>query len=91
MTGEDLELTPEQHMLFYKLEKTKNEFHSTTRQRQEQAAKRFPPIMGFDIMNVSPMIKTIYFVTVFALFSFGILYGLKKLEKKKVNRDKKQK
>ena len=83
-----MELTPEQHMLFYKLEKTKNEFHSTTRQKQEQAAKRFPQIMGFDIMNVSPMIKTIYFVVVFALFSFGILYALKKLEKKKVNNKK---
>jgi len=76
-------------MLFYKLEKSRNEFQSTKRERQEQAAKKFPPMMGFDILNVSPMIKMIYFVTVFALFTFGILYALKKLERKKFDKKKK--
>ena len=68
--GEDLELTPEQHILFYKLDKSKNEFTSNTKQRQEKASKSLPPLFGIDILNISPMIKIVYFVVVFSLIIF---------------------
>jgi hypothetical protein len=58
------------------------------RQKQEQAAKSLPPIFGFDIMKVSPSFKILYTVIVFTLIVFGVLYGLKKLQKSKVKSKK---
>ncbi len=88
---EDISLTPDQHLLFYKLEKVKNEFIAAQRQRQEKAAKTLPPIFGIDIMKVSPSIKLLYTVIVFTLIAVGILYGLGKVQKKKVISNKKPK
>lgn len=86
----DLNLTPEQQMLFYKLEKAKNEFIVTNRERQEKAAKSLPPIFGIDIWNVSASTKILYLLVVFALFAFGIVYLLGKVQKKKEEKKKKK-
>jgi hypothetical protein len=84
-TEGELDLTPEQHYLFFKLEKVKNEYIAAQRQRQEKAAKSLPKIFGIDIMNVSASTKLIYAFVVFAIIASGILYGLAKVQNKKVS------
>lgn len=79
--SEDLTLTPDQHIIFYKLDKVKNEFLTGQRQKQEKRAKTLPPIMGIDLSKVSPSAKLLYTFIVFALFIVGILYGLSKVKK----------
>lgn len=86
---EDLTLTPDQHIIFYKLDKVKNEFLTSQRQKQEKRAKTLPPIMGIDLSKVSPTVKLLYTFVVFALFIVGILYGLSKT-KKNTNQEKKK-
>jgi hypothetical protein len=80
---EDFKLTPVQQILFYKLDKVKNEYAANLRQRQEKAAKKLPPLFGIDITNVSSSFKLLYLVVVFTLMAAGILYGLTKVQKKK--------
>ncbi len=88
----DIQLTPEQQILFYKYEKAKDDYIIANRARQEKAAKSFPPIFGIDITEISPMVKILYALIVFALFMVGIMYALGKVKKEdKKKKNKKQK
>jgi hypothetical protein len=83
-------MTPEQQLLFYKLDKVRNEFIVTNRERKEKASKSLPPIFGFDFMAVSPQVKLIYTIAVFVIFALGILIALRKLMKSKNEKKKKK-
>lgn len=87
----DLELTPEQTILFYKLEKSKDDFMKVNRERQEKAKNSFPPLFGIDINEISSEVKLLYTLVVFALFAAGIFYALKKLQKEKEPKKKNKK
>jgi hypothetical protein len=87
-----LDLSPEQQILFYKLDKAKSEFILANRERQEKASKSLPPIFGFDLMSVSSEFKLLYLLIVFALFALGIAYALGKVKgNRKEVKDKKKK
>jgi hypothetical protein len=90
-TAQDLEITPEQNIIFYKLEKAKDDYLRATKEKQEQAAKSFPPIFGIDITKVSPEIKILYTVIVLGIFAAGVVYLLSKVQKKSEKKNKKKK
>ena len=88
----DLELTPEQSILFYKLDKARDEYIKVTKERQEKAAKSFPPIFGINIGEISASFKMLYTIAVFAIIAAGIMYGLTKVQnKQKTPKKRKQK
>jgi hypothetical protein len=89
-SANDLELTPEQQIIFYKVEKAKEEYIRLSRERQEAAAKSFPPIFGIDISQIAAEFKIVYMIAVFTLFAIGILYALKKLRKEPKKKSKKR-
>lgn len=88
-TAQDLEITPEQNILFYKLEKAKDDYLRFTKENQEKAAKSFPPLFGIDITKVSQEVKIVYTVIVLGIFASIVVYLLSKLQKKKPEKKKK--
>ncbi len=79
--GKDFEITPEQTILFYKVEKAKDEFISVSKKKEVSASKSFP-IFGVDINKFSTEVKMFYTIIVLALFALVAVFGLKKLQKK---------
>jgi hypothetical protein len=75
----DLELTPEQIMLFHQLESTRNEFISKSKQAQEENSKSLK-IFGINLNEISPGFKLLYTVAFFAISILGVLYLLKKVQ-----------
>ena len=88
--GNDFEITPEQTILLYKFEKAKEEYISVSKKKEESASKSFAPILGIDIVKFSTEVKMFYTIIVLALFAWGVVFGLKKLQKKGEKRPKKK-
>lgn len=87
----DIQLTPEQTILFYKIDKAKDEYLRVNRERQEKAAKSFPPIFGINLTEISSEIKVLYMVIIFGIFAIIIVYLLTKvLPKQKPAKNKKK-
>ena len=87
----DVQLTPEQNILFYKIDKAKDDFLRVNRERQEKAAKSLPPLFGLDLNAISPEVKVLYMVVIFALFAMLLVYLLSKvLPKAKQQKNKKK-
>jgi len=85
----DLEYTPEQHVLFYKLDKAREEFISVSKVRQSLASQTVT-IFGVDLSKISGEFKTLYLLAVFAAFIFGTLFLLNKLNKANEKNKKKK-
>lgn len=85
----DLELTPEQQLLFYKLETTRNEFIVASKSRQEEMSKSLT-LFGINFNEVSAGFKLLYIVSIFAIAILGVLYLLGKVTKKEKEKKKKK-
>jgi hypothetical protein len=85
----DLEFTPEQQLLFFKLEKAKTEYITKTKEKQA-SDKGTMKLWGIDFLKVSPTVKMLYFLVVFAVFILGVLYLLSKVMKKEEKKKKKK-
>ncbi len=81
----DVQPTPEQTILFYKIDKARDDFMRVSRERQVKASKSFPPIFGIDINAISQEIKVLYLVVVFSLFAILVAYLLTKVLPKPKN------
>jgi hypothetical protein len=89
-TINDLQPTPEQNILFMKIEKAKDEYLKANRERQEKASKSLPPVLGLDLNAISLEVKVLYMVIVFAIFAILIVFLLTKvLPKPKTPKPKK--
>ena len=87
----DVQPTPEQNILFYKIDKAKDDFLRYNRERQDKASKSFPPIFGIDINAISVEVKVLYLVIVFAVIAILIVYLLSRvLPKQKPSKNKKR-
>ncbi len=86
----NLDFTPDQQVLFYKFDKTREEFIRTNRERAEKAAQTIT-VFGIDIFQFSGEFKTFYILCVFAAFIFGVIYLLSKLNKANEKSKKKKK
>jgi hypothetical protein len=90
-TINDLQPTPEQNILFMKIEKSKDEYLRVNRERQERASKSLPPVLGLDLNSISSEVKVLYMVIVFAIIAILIVYLLTKvLPKQKIPKQKKR-
>lgn len=76
----NMEMTPEQQILFYKLEKAREEFIAINRVKQQLQAQTIS-VFGYDLSKIKGEIKIFYMLGVFALFIFGIIFLLNKLKK----------
>jgi len=76
----NLDFTPEQHVIFHKVDKAREEYIRTNRERVEKAAQTIT-VFGFDISQFSGEFKTFYVLCVFAALIFGVIYLLNKLNK----------
>jgi len=86
----NLDFTHEQTILFNKLDKAREEFTLLSRERQQNAAKTMS-ILGFNLSEISGEVKTFYLLGVFAVFIFGIIYFLSKLDRAAEKSKKKKK
>lgn len=88
----DLELTPEQHMMFYKLENARTEFLVASKARAAEQSKTIS-IFGINLNKVSESFKFFYIVGIFSAVILGLLYMLGKVSKsekeKKIKKNKK--
>lgn len=86
----DLELSPETQLLFYKLEKAKEEYMQTMREKTERS-KNTLSIFGYDMMNLPVGFNIVFSVVIMGLMIGGILYMLKSLKKEERVSSKKKK
>ena len=90
VTGQaDVELTPEQHILFYKVQKAREEFMSLNRVKTEKSSKT-STLFGIDITKIRGEFKLFYILAIFGFFIFGTIYLMSKL-KKSTDKSKKKK
>jgi len=86
----NLDFTAEQQELFYKLEKAREEFIRTNRERAQKASQTIS-VFGFDLSQFSGEFKIFYILGVFAAFIFGVIYLLNKLNRANEKSKKKKK
>jgi hypothetical protein len=86
----DLELTPEQILLFHQLESSRNEYIAQSKHAQEENAKSLK-VFGINLNEISSGFKLLYTVAFFAIFILGVLYLLKKVQPVKKEKKKKNK
>lgn len=86
----NLDFTPEQQVLFYKLDKAREEYIRTNKERVQKAAQTIT-VFGIDLSQFSGEFKTFYILCVFAAFIFGVIYLLNKLNKANEKSKKKKK
>lgn len=87
----DLELTPEQQMLLYHLEKAKNDFIASNKVKQEKRSKGIW-LFGYDISRIPPFYKLVFFIVAFGSIFLVLIYLLTKISgQKEPNKKKKKK
>ena len=86
----NLDFTPEQQVLFYKLDKAREDYIRFNRERVQKASQTIS-LFGFDLSQFSGEFKTFYILCVFTAFVFGVIYLLNKLNKANEKSKKKKK
>lgn len=86
----NLDFSPDQQVLFYKLEKAREEYIKTNRERVQKASQTIT-VFGYDLSQFSGEFKTFYILCVFASLIFGVIYLLNKLNKGNEKSKKKKK
>ena len=92
----DMELSPETELLFYKLEKSKDEYMAKMKERTEKS-KNTLSIFGYDLSNLPVGFNIIFAIVVLCLMIGGIVLMLRtvkkeeKISKKKKKREREEK
>lgn len=86
----DLELSPETQLLFYKLEKAKEEYMQRMREKTERSRNTLS-IFGYDLMNLPVGFNIVFSIVIMSAMIGGILYMLKSLQKEEKVSSKKKK
>ena len=88
---QNLDFTPEQQILFYKVEKAREEFISVNKVKQQQTTSQPFTIFGINFAKLSKEVKTFSVLGFFAVFIAGVIFLLVKLNKSNEKPKKKKK